>query len=336
MINFNVLRNALTAFLLGALIISCTLKRGTENTIQEVVQKEDGTQEVKTIEILEPEVKEDEFLKTLSGRDKEIVSDYCYSALDKLPGKTQRKKLRAACSHVKQAKICSSTEKRPIFHYQKLSGKENSFNILVFALVHGDEFPSGSVARAWMERLEDLDPRSNWRIIPIANPDGLKYRWRPNANKVDINRNFPTKNWDELAVKMWKKRYKSSWRKFPGPSAASEVETRCLIAHIDDFKPDFIISIHTPLGHLDFDGPKLKYPKFNLLPWREFGNFPGSLGRYMWRDNGVPVLTIELKGGNPIESFKELDSLQDISGTLAIKALEKIETKKSEHSNHDH
>ncbi len=327
-------------FTLGV-INGCSLKRvepnkAADNQTERQMSKDSKKKLVKQTFILNPE--EPKFLKELEGREKEIVSDYCYSSLEKLPGKTQREKLRAACTHVKQASICSSTEKRPIFHYDKKSSKENGINILVMALVHGDEYASGSVARAWMERLEDLSPRSNWRIIPVANPDGLKYRWRPNANKVDINRNFPTKNWDELAHKLWKDRYKSSWRKFPGPSAASEVETQCLISHIKEFKPDFIISVHTPLGHLDFDGPKFKYPKFNLLPWKRFGHYPGSLGRYMWRDNNVPVLTIELKGGNPIESFEELDNLQDISGTLAIKALKEVESRQTTNQakNDDH
>lgn len=300
---------------------------------------------VKTVHILEPDNSTDHsrsdvvsldnknYILNLSAREQEIISDYCYSTLETLPGKIQRKKLRDACAKVQKFKGCASHENRPIFHYDKASEKEDGFNILVFGLIHGDEFASGSVARAWMERLEEIAPRSNWRIIPVANPDGLKYRWRPNARKVDINRNFPTKNWDKLAINMWKKRYKSTWRKFPGESPASENETKCLIDHITEFKPNFIISVHTPLGHLDFDGPKLKYPKFNLLPWKKFGHYPGSLGRYMWRDNKVPVLTIELKGGSPIKSFKELDNLQDISGSLAIKAIKEIKSdndKKSE------
>ncbi|MCY4643487.1 MAG: succinylglutamate desuccinylase/aspartoacylase family protein [Bacteriovoracales bacterium] len=251
------------------------------------------------------------------------LGSYCYETLKKLPGKYHKARLRKACSRVLLKEGCVSPKNRSIFHYDKLSERVGGTRILVLALIHGDEFPSGSVARAWMERLEELDPRNSWRVIPVANPDGLVLKTRTNANRVDINRNFPTENWDQLALKMWKERYKSTWRKYPGPAPASEVETRCLMAHIKDFSSDFIISIHTPLGHLDFDGPKMKYPNFNLLPWRRFGHFPGSLGRYMWKDHGIPVLTVELKGNDPIKSFEVLDNLQDISGTLAIKALDR-------------
>src|SRR5690606_7077772 len=112
-------------------------------------------------------------------------------------------------------------------------------------------------------------------------------------------------------------------RKYPGPAPASEVETQCAIDHIQTFEPELIISIHTPLGVLDFDGPKVDFPKFSL-PWTSLGHFPGSLGRYMWRDRKVPVLTVELRG-NTIKSFEAFDRLQDITGTIALRALEALE-----------
>ena len=264
-----------------------------------------------------------------SKDDKKLTSpsqklhQYCYQALKGLPGKHNPKELRNVCAQVAVRENCRSHKGRPIFHYEKQAARGGrGLRILAIALVHGDEFPSGSVARSWMERLNNLDPRSTWRIIPVANPDGLALKTRTNARKVDINRNFPTKNWQKLAVKMWKKRYKSTWRKYPGTAPGSERETKCLMGHFEDFRSDFIISVHTPLGHLDFDGPKTKYPSYNLLPWRRFGHFPGSLGRYMWRDHKVPVLTIELKGNTPVKSLKILDNLQDISGTLALKAVD--------------
>lgn len=275
------------------------------------------------VEVLTPGLPPEEMYKVTD----EVIED-CFNTLSKLPGKTNSKELRRACSQVLQFPTCESEKGRPIYHYNKPAKKDDGLKILVLSLIHGDEFASGSVSRAWMERLNDLEPRSHWRILPVTNPDGLKLRHRPNANGVDINRNFPTKNWDELAHKVWKHRYKATWRKFPGKSAASEKETQCIIAHIQDFTPDFIISIHTPLGHLDFDGPKMNYPNFNLLPWRKFGHYPGSLGRYMWRDNKTPVLTVELKGASPIKSLKELDNLQDISGSLAIKAKKEVKSKK--------
>jgi hypothetical protein len=95
--------------------------------------------------------------------------------------------------------------------------------------------------------------------------------------------------------------------------------------HLADFKPDLVISVHTPLGVLDFDGPKVSSPGYKPLPWLALGNYPGSLGRFMWRDRKVPVLTIELKGPAGVQKLEHFDLLQDISGTIAIQAHRMLE-----------
>jgi protein MpaA len=186
---------------------------------------------------------------------------------------------------------------------------------LAFSVTHGDETASGSVVRGWLNRLSRIDPRNEWRVVPVLNPDGLKKKSRLNAAGVDINRNYPSADWDELALKLWTEK-KSDPRRYPGPSAGSEPETICSIDHINDFKPDLIISIHTPLAVLDFDGPKVNFPKFANLPWTSLGTYPGSLGRYMWHDRKVPVMTIELTS-NIDQALDKFDQLQDISGQMA-------------------
>lgn len=258
-----------------------------------------------------------------ASRSEKFAAEECYKRLKALPGKTNEKELREACKEVHQLPSCVSESGTPIFHYERASTKENAKRILTFALIHGDEAPSGSVARAWIERLSDIDPRNTWRVVPILNPDGLTLNTRTNKNKVDINRNFPTDDWNELAMKWWKKKTKSDKRRFPGDKAASEKETLCAMEHINEFNPSFIISLHTPYGVLDFDGPRIQVPKFSPLPWISLGNYPGSLGRYMWVGKQVPVLTIELKGNRAVTRLEDFDRLQDISGAIAIQA-EKI------------
>jgi len=100
-------------------------------------------------------------------------------------------------------------------------------------------------------------------------------------------------------------------------------KTKCAIAHIDEYKPDLILAIHTPYGVLDFDGPKISPPSFSGMPWKSLGTFPGSLGRYMWTDRSKPTLTIELHGNTVAEKLEQFDRLQDITGDIAIKS-EKI------------
>lgn len=255
------------------------------------------------------------------------LEETCLKDMAAIPGPADPEALKSVCAKVKVLPGCKSVEGHAIYHYDRIGIEAKPRRILAKALIHGDEIPSGSVSKAWMARLESIDPRNSWRVIPLANPDGYKRRTRTNANGVDINRNFPTKNWEEEALGYWKNRMKSDPRRYPGKDSASEPETRCLMDHFKDFQPDFIISIHTPLGVLDFDGPKISNPpKFHPLPWISLGNFPGSLGRFMWADKNIPVLTIELKSDKDLKTLEDFDRLQDISGTIAIQA-DKLKSK---------
>ena len=243
------------------------------------------------------------------------LAKYCEDSLNKFPGKHDTKALAKACAEVQVMPGCESVQGSPIFHFDQKGDAKKIANILVFSLIHGDETPAGSVGRFWMERLVGITPRNNWRVVPVLNPDGVVKKTRTNANAVDVNRNFPTLDWNDKAQAYWKRDSKSNPRRFPGHTSGSEPETVCALKHIEDFKPDFIVSIHTPLKVLDFDGPKVKPPKYDYLPWKSLGHYPGSLGRYMWFERKIPVLTMELKEDLP-NSNDPLLQLQDIIGVL--------------------
>lgn len=255
------------------------------------------------------------FIAASGGQSSETLPELCVKSLSAYPGKFDKKLIETACQKVQQMEGCESVQKVPIFHYEKVGNSKKLQRILVFSLIHGDETPAGAVGRFWMERLENIEPRNTWRVVPVLNPDGVKANTRTNANKIDVNRNFPTRDWDEKALAFWKRDSNSNPRRFPGNIAASEPETKCAVKHIEDFKPDFIVSIHTPLKVLDYDGPKIKPPNFNYLPWKSLGHYPGSLGRYMWFERKVPVLTMELKEDLPSSNDPWLQ-LQDIIGVL--------------------
>lgn len=235
-------------------------------------------------------------------------------------------KYAAFCDRVVRLPKCLSREGRPIFHVQKNSANRTGKRILVLGLIHGDEPLAGEMTLEWADRLASLENnRSTWRIVPMLNPDGLLKKTRMNSSGVDLNRNFPTRDWNEAAVEYWEKSGKKDPRRFPGNGPASEPETKCAIAHIKDFKPEFIISNHTPYKVLDFDGPKMPFPKYRDLPWKALGNFPGSLGRYMWKDNLIPVLTVELG-----DQMVDAHALQDLIGTFVIDAVRRSGEKKPE------
>lgn len=224
--------------------------------------------------------------------------------------------IKDLCDSAQLLESCTSVEGNPIYHFDYLSDNPGKKRILVFSLIHGDELPAGDVGRYWVERLSSLqNPRNEWRVIPILNPDGVKTKSRLNARGVDLNRNFPTRDWGDEALDLWKK-LNHNPRRFPGPEAQSEPETKCAVKHIEDFKPFFIVSIHTPLAVLDFDGPTLpRRVPYYYLPWRSLGHFPGSLGRYMWFERQVPVLTTELLSDSP-KNTEPLHQLQDVIGSL--------------------
>lgn len=240
----------------------------------------------------------------------------CFDSLKDFPGQVNKDLLKRACEKVLVMDGCRSVKGETIFHYDRKGNHKSQQKILVFSLIHGDETGAGTLARLWMQRLEEIEPRNSWRVVPILNPDGVKAKTRTNANKVDLNRNFPTQDWHEKAKDYWVRHTKSNPRRFPGSQPASEPELNCAIKHVDDFKPDLVVSIHTPLKVLDFDGPKVAAPKnFDYLPWKSLGNYPGSMGRYLWLERKTPVLTTELREDLP-KTDKPLVELQDVIGHL--------------------
>ena len=145
-----------------------------------------------------------------AGESISSLSELCFNELRSLPGKSKESELKQSCQNAKRLDPCESEKGTAIFHIDvpARSSEKHPRKILVFSLIHGDELPAGSLARSWMERLTKVEPRNQWRLIPILNPDGLKARTRTNANGIDINRNFPTSDWEKEASKYWKKTLK--------------------------------------------------------------------------------------------------------------------------------
>lgn len=183
--------------------------------------------------------------------------------------------------------------------------------VLVIGGVHGDEFSAISIGYLWMQAmLENPDAIAHhWLFLPLANPDGL-YRQpstRTNANNVDLNRNFPTPDWEDLALKYWESHARKNARRYPGNKPASEPETQWQVEIIKTFQPDAIISIHAPYGLLDYDGPDFARPdKMGNLKLHQLGTFPGSLGRYAGEYLNIPVLTIELEAAGSLPNRQEI------------------------------
>ncbi|BCO25486.1 hypothetical protein MIZ03_0347 [Rhodoferax lithotrophicus] len=168
--------------------------------------------------------------------------------------------------------------------------------VLVVAAMHGDEFSSASVALHWLALAQAAPEATHWRFIPVLNPDGLLRQpaRRMNAHGVDLNRNFPTPNWQLETKNYWEKLTHKDPRRWPGKTPLSEPESKFLHDQMGSFKPDVIVSIHAPYGVLDFDGPVMPPTRLGRLYLDQVGVFPGSLGNYAGVHNAMPVVTVEL------------------------------------------
>ena len=180
--------------------------------------------------------------------------------------------------------------------------------ILVVGGIHGDELTSISTVFRWLDWIGEPDAAiHHWRMIPLANPDGMMARpsTRVNANGVDLNRNFQTPDWAKDALAYWDKRTKRDPRRYPGEKAGSETETLWLQAQVEEFQPDLIISVHAPYNLLDYDGPVPRPLRFGRLTLIQLGVYPGSMGNYFGVFKQISLVTIELPNATTMPSQKD-------------------------------
>ena len=195
--------------------------------------------------------------------------------------------------------------------------KAQANTTVVMCGVHGDEITPVKFCWDLMRELKKNHDFQNKQIIvaPLVAPDSF-FKPRPsrtNGRGVDVNRNFPTKDWKGHAHEKWKVTSRGDKRKYPGPHAASEQETIFQMNLIIRYNPNKVISVHSPLTILDYDGPSLKARKgqsalqlLEEMSRRSSGYkisnypiFPGSLGNWAGKERHIPTYTLELPNSNP-------------------------------------
>jgi protein MpaA len=168
--------------------------------------------------------------------------------------------------------------------------------LLVFAGIHGEE---AETTYALSRALRQLTaPPERCAVVLAANPDGLIRGTRGNARGVDLNRNFPARNWEPHPVTHRSTlEDPSDVRLSPGTEPGSEPETAALIALIRRLEPQAVIALHAPLACVDDanDSPlgRRLAGRTGMPLVRDIGYpTPGSFGSW-GADHGVPVVTYE-------------------------------------------
>ena len=188
-------------------------------------------------------------------------------------------------------RIGTSVKKRPIVAETFGTG---SRHILIMGGIHGNEYGT-AIAQAFLKYVRAhpsiVPSGTELDIIAVFNPDGYAKNRRENAHNVDLNRNFPSKNWN---------RTKNESGGLPGKSPGSEPETKALVAMLKQQQFVRVISLHSAGGILDPDGPggralAAKISKASHVRIYDLPTYHGSMGSYVPEKFKIPIVTWELK-----------------------------------------
>ena len=199
------------------------------------------------------------------------------------------------------AAIGRSTEGRQIVAAPLPGTDAGAGPLLLMAGIHGNE-PASVAAVLDLIDLADRGPGGRvptW-VVPALNPDGLLIDHKDSARGVDLNRNFPARN--------WRREHPPGYD--PGTGPLSEPEAACFAALVERLQPRAVVAVHAPFACINHDGPAAGWAAAVAAAcgWPAQADIgyptPGSLGSWLGVDRGLPVLTIELPPGG-YDGFRE-------------------------------
>lgn len=179
----------------------------------------------------------------------------------------------------------------------ELVGNINKPIVLVIGVFHGDE-PQGYHL---INKYYEAHPDTKLLMIPCLNEYGYENSTRVNSNGVDLNRNFPTKNWELTERNEF----------FGGESPAGEKETQFVIETVEKYNPQVILTLHAPFKVVNYDGDAewisqkisdiIKYPIEPSIGYPT----PGSFGTWAGIEKGIPTVTLELDEEIDVKELEE-------------------------------
>ena len=190
----------------------------------------------------------------------------------------------------------------------QIKGNKNS-KIIVIGCFHGDE-PQGKYL---IDKYLEINPETKLLFVPCLNKYGYEHNVRTNSNGVDLNRNFPTKNW----ILSERDNF------FGGESPAGEDETKFIINLVEINQPELILTLHAPYKVVNYDGEARKFAEkiseITGYPVEESIGYPtpGSFGTWAGIEKGIPTITLELDEECDVEDlvkpvFKVFEWLENL------------------------
>ena len=198
---------------------------------------------------------------------------------------------------LKVVKTIQTKENHTVTLYETTNDNYDK-TILIVGVFHGEE-PQGCYLINKFIQTDLCRIKNKLVIIPCLNPDGMEKNQRQNANGIDLNRSFPTKNWRTTS----RKEYSG------GEKPNSELETQLMVEVIEEYDFDAILSIHAPFEIVNYDGPakELAEKISEITGYRVQGDIgyptPGSFGTYCGVERNIPTITLELDEEVPLETI---------------------------------
>lgn len=203
----------------------------------------------------------------------------------------------------------TSVQGRPLEAFRM--GDPRGVTVAVVGVIHGNE-EAGLLITDELLNMQVPNGVNLW-VIPTINPDGTALNRRGNANRVDLNRNFPYG---------WAKIGQPGYWQYAGPSRASEPETKALVSFFREIKPALGLWYHQDLNIISpgvgFEGEiRARYGAITGLPMKRItgGTYTGVAAT--WQKKGLKnsmAFVVELgKTLNTEEAKVHASAVLDIS-----------------------
>jgi len=190
-------------------------------------------------------------------------------------------------------------------------GDPKGVTVAVIGVIHGNE-EAGLLITDELVNMQIPKGVNLW-VIPSINPDGTALDRRGNANRVDLNRNFPH-GWARIG--------QPGYWQYAGPNRASEPETKAIIAFFREIKPALGLWYHQDLNIISpgegFEGEiRARYGAITGLPMKRItgGRYTGVAAT--WQKKGLKnsmAFVVELgKTLNTDEAKVHAGAVLDIS-----------------------